>query len=101
REMPRPVDVTLVPLRLFPDVEDLDGALGEEGVELLDLDWLELLARLRLGQVATKLEEGDRPQASRGLFGVLCRRRVNRQRIVDEAFELMPAPQREPATWPG
>ena len=37
--------------------------------------------------------------ASSSTASALLKRRS--KPIVDEAFELMPAPQREPATWPG
>ena len=69
--MPRALDVALVPLGFLPHVEHLDLVIGEESLELVDLDRLELLVRLRVREVAAQLEEPDRAQAARRLLGVL------------------------------
>ena len=76
------VDVALVPLGLLTHVEHFDVALREEPVELIELDRLELLARLGLGEVAAELEETDRAQPTRGLLRVLGRGGVDRHRLV-------------------
>ena len=82
RQVPRAVDVALVALRLLAHVEHFDLPLGEQAVELLDLDRLELFGVVGLREVAAELEEAHRAKPERGLLGVLGRRRVDRDGLV-------------------
>jgi hypothetical protein len=68
-------DVALVPLVRLPHVEQVDGVVGEEALELLQRDGLELLRAAAL-LPARDLEQADRVQRPRRLNGLLLVRRV-------------------------
>ena len=62
--MPRAGDVAAVALVLLADVEHGD-AVGEQMLELLDLDTAQRLGGRRVDDVAGEIEEADRVQAGR------------------------------------
>ena len=50
RHVPRAVDVALVAFRLLAHVEHLDLAVGQQALEVVDLDRVERLARVGVGR---------------------------------------------------
>src|SRR6476620_1673325 len=52
RHVPRTVDVALVALGFLAHVEHLDLAVGDQRLELVDVDRLERLARVGVGEIA-------------------------------------------------
>ena len=58
-------DVAVRPLVLLAHVDELDAAVAQHPLEVVERQRLEPLARLRAGQVAVQLEQPDRVQAAR------------------------------------
>ena len=76
------LDVPLVALALLADVEDLDRPVRGEPLELVDVDRLDLLARVGVREIAAEIEEADGAEALRGRLRVLGGFRVDRHRLV-------------------
>src|SRR5438067_12849338 len=70
RHVPCALDVALVALGLLAHIEDLYLAVGQHAVEVLDLERLELLARVPMREIAAQLEQADGAQSARRFLGV-------------------------------
>ena len=59
-DVPALRDVALVPFVLLADVDDLDGVVGDQPLELVQRDRLESLSGLDVDEVAGEVEQTDR-----------------------------------------